>query len=293
MTAQHIPGEAASVDGGLDLLFTRRDAHARTTMRVREQRAPLQVVRAFPISDGGALVHLHNVSGGVLGGDKLHTTVEVGPGAYAQLTTTGATRLYRGRPERGPAEQSTAIRVGENALLEYLPDPVLPYAGSTYRQRTRIELAPGAGLFWWEIIAPGREAHGEIFAYDLLENELAVVADGQTVALERARLQPHERPLTSAVRLGPYRYYASFYICRVGLDAAIWRDLEMSLADLASRSAHHGTMVWGVSTLPAHGISIRGLSLSGRLLYPALVEFWQHAKHVLYDRVAVPPRKLY
>ncbi len=110
-------------------------------MRVREQRAPLQVVRAFPISDGGALVHLHNVSGGVLGGDKLHMTVEVGSGAYAQLTTTGATRLYRGRPERGPAEQSTAIRVGENALLEYIPDPVSAVCGfdlsPTHPHRTR------------------------------------------------------------------------------------------------------------------------------------------------------------
>ena len=294
MTAlPHTLGEAAPVDGRLHLQFTRRDEHARTTMRVREQRAPLQVVRAFPIADGGALVHLHNVSGGVLGGDQLHTTVEVGAQAYVQLTTTGATRLYRRRDGRGPAGQTTVVEVGADAMLEYVPDAVLPYAGAAYRQHTRINLAPGAGLFWWEIIAPGREARGEVFAYDLVENELAIVADTRLVALERARLEPHLRPLTSPLRMGPYRTYASFTICRVGVDAATWRELEADLTDLAASLSETGTTVWGVSALPAHGLAVRGLSTIGRVVYPGLVAFWGRAKGRLYGRAAVPPRKLY
>ncbi len=262
-------------------------------MRVREQRAPLQVVRAFPIADGGALVHLHNVSGGVLGGDQLHTTVDVGPRAYAQLTTTGATRLYRHREGREPAQQTTVVTVGADALLEYAPDAVIPYAGSAYRQHTRVELAEGAGLFWWEIIAPGREARGEVFAYEMVENELTIVADGQMIALERARLEPHERPLTSPLRMGPYRTYASFSICRVGVEAATWRDLEAELSELAINLSEDGTTVWGVSTLPAHGLAVRGLSRTGRVVYPGLVAFWGRAKERLYGRAAVPPRKLY
>jgi urease accessory protein len=280
------------VNGRLDLVFSRRAERAYTTMRVRQQHAPLQVVRAFPIPHGGALAHLHNISGGVLGGDQLRLAVEVQAGAYAQLTTTGATRLYRCRAGRGAAEQHTVVRIGEGAILEYVPDPLLPYAGAAYRQHTHVELADGAGLMWWEIVAPGREAHGECWAYDLLESDFRIVAAGETVALERARLQPQERPLTSPARMGPYRYYASFYICRVGVPNATWRTLEARLADLAACRSVSGTL-WGVSTLPAHGLAIRGLSLAGRMLYSGLVAFWQEAKRALYDQTVVPPRKLY
>ena len=35
-------------------------------------------IRAFPQANGGALVHLHNVSGGVLAGDRLLLQIAVG-----------------------------------------------------------------------------------------------------------------------------------------------------------------------------------------------------------------------
>ena len=50
------------------------------------------------------------------------------------------------------------MAVAENDLLELLPDPLIPFAGSAYQQQTQIDLADNAGLFWWETIAPGREA---------------------------------------------------------------------------------------------------------------------------------------
>src|SRR5262249_45170159 len=157
-----------------------------------------------------------NVSGGVLGGDRLELKVEVGPQAQAQLTSTGATRLYRQRANRPASEQHTEIHVAEGGLLEYLPDPLIPFAGSHYHQKTRIELSPGSGLFWWETIAPGREARGELFEYDALQIELDLTVAGRPIALERLQLEPQLRPLSSVARLGPYRYLTSFYICRPG-----------------------------------------------------------------------------
>ncbi|MBI3472530.1 MAG: urease accessory protein UreD, partial [Candidatus Solibacter usitatus] len=151
--------------GRLQLRFDRDRAGGRTVLAACEQQPPLRVVRAFPTADGGALVHLHNLSGGVLGGDQLRLSVRVGPGSAAQITSTGATRVYRSRQGSPVSVQSTAMVVEEEGLLEYLPDPLIPFAGSRYRQETRIDLAHGAGLFWWETIAPGREARGEIFEY--------------------------------------------------------------------------------------------------------------------------------
>jgi urease accessory protein len=244
-----------------------------------------------------AVTHLHNLSGGVLGGDRLEVEVNVGPHAQAQLTTTGATRIYRHRP--GPdASQRTTLRVARDGLLEYLPDPLIPFAGARYQQQTSIDLAEDAGLFYWELLAPGREASGEIFAYERLGITLELCAGGEPVALERMELEPALRPLTSPVRWGAYRYLATLYICRVGMAAQVWSSLEDELAALAQTpyvtgAACAGAVVWGVSTLAAHGRVVRGLGAGGRQLQAGLVSFWAAAKQALYGRAAHMPRKLY
>ena len=63
------------------------------------------------------------------------------------------------------ASQSNArtVTVGEGGYFEYLPDQLIPFAGSRFEQATRIELASHAALIWWDIIAPGRDASGEVF----------------------------------------------------------------------------------------------------------------------------------
>jgi len=261
-------------------------------MRVCEQQPPLRAVRAFPLPHGETLVHLHNVSGGVLGGDRLELRVDLGPGAAAQLTSTGATRLYRHRPDTPAARQSVDVAIGEGALLEYVPDPLIPFAGSRYRQKVRIDLSPDAGLFWWDVVAPGRDARGELFAYDLLECELEIAAGGKPVATERMRLEPGLRPMDSPARLGPFRYLASFFICREGLAPGAWLALESRMAELAEQLSRPPELVWGASALPAHGLVVRALGVGGRDIASGLHEFWRAAKRELYGREAIPPRKV-
>lgn len=262
-------------------------------MRVLDAQPPLKVVRAFEAEYGAALVHLHNVSGGVLGGDHLTLQARVGEGARAQITTTSATRIYRNRVDMPPSYQLNEITVAENGLLELLPDPLIPFAQSAYQQRTAIQLADGAGLFWWETVAPGREARNECFDYDLLGLEVDIQANGRPIALEYVRLEPKLRPVSSAARLGAYRYFSTFYICRVGLPVAQWIALEAALGQLAGNLSRENEILWGVSTLVRDGLVVRGLSCKGRSLTSGLLAFWQAAKQALYGQVATPPRKVY
>ena len=262
-------------------------------MHIREQEPPLRVVHAFPQGDGGTLLHLHNLSGGVLGGDQLALDIELAPLARVQLTTTGATRIYRSRSDVLPARQTSVVRIGAGALLEYLPDQLIPFAGSRYQQCTRIELEQDAGLFWWETIAPGRLARAERFAYDLLQIETLLFAAGSPIACERLKLEPGHISLASPVRLGHFCYHTSFFICRVGLPASKWQQLEQELAELAFRSTQPDEIVWGVSSLVAHGLLVRAVSKRGYDIAPGLLAFWQEAKRALYSEEAVPPRKIY
>jgi urease accessory protein len=292
-------GRLQPVDGALHLCFraVERRGQPWTVVDTVAHRPPLQIVRPFRLPDGGALVHLHNLSGGVLGGDRLSTVVEVGAGARAQITTTGATRVYRRRGECGAAEQELIAHVGPNALLEYLPDPVIPYAGSAYVQRTRFVLAEGAGLFAWDLFAPGREGRGEVFAYEHLAWETRIEIDaGSTpapIALERASLDPAQRPLTAPARLGPFRTMATLYVCRVGVAHAQWSALERALHEVAMAHAQSSFSWWGASALVAHGVMVRGLAMDGHPLLAALADFWRAAKRALYDEEAIPPRKIH
>src|ERR1700736_2472352 len=245
------------VQASLRLDFERDELTGPTVLAASHQQPPLRVMRAFGLEDGAALVHLHNVSGGLLGGDHLALVVDVGAGACVQITTTGATRVYRARVEAPATTQSNEIAVGENALLEYLPDALIPFAGARFSQRTRIRLAAGAGLFWWEILAPGRQARGEIFEYERVELRTDLTASGRLFATERVRLEPRNRSVLSLARLGAYRTWATFYVCRVGLDPPIWLEMEQDLREMIERLHRRDEVLWGISTLMAHGLVVR------------------------------------
>jgi urease accessory protein len=279
------------VEGRLALAFE-GSPHGGTKLNVLAQQPPLKVVRAFELADGASLVHVHNVSGGILGGDKLELTVQVGAHARAQLTTTSATRLYRRSAHKAISTLTTQFTVSSGALLEVLPDPLIPFAHSAYEQLTRIDLADDAGLFLWETVAPGRAARGELFAYDSLTLKLDIFACQQPIALEHIRLEPQLAPLTSLVRLGPYRHFSTFYICRVGLSDTRRIALEAELMALAQQMSSEGTL-WSVSRLVAHGLVVRVLSLNSREIAQGLVRFWQTAKQALYGTLPIPPRKIY
>lgn len=289
MTTQKPPRTA----GELALQFDYQPTEQQTRLRLTKQTPPLRVIRAFPGGAGGAVVQLHNISGGILGGDSLRLTVTVDSQAQAQLTTPSATRVYKHRPGWPTARQQTEVTVGANGLLEYLPDSLIPFAQARYRQETNIYLHDGAGLFWWEILAPGREARQERFAYEILEMSLTIRTAQRPIVWERLGLRPAIQEPTSVVRFGPYGYSATFYICRVGWPVENWAALETELAQLGHRVSQAGEGWWGVSTLLAEGLVIRGVSHTNRHLEAGLHDFWQLAKQRLYNAPAIRPRKLY
>jgi urease accessory protein len=280
------------INASLDLNFEFDPARRTTVLQASLQEPPLKVVRAFSLEDGSALVHLHNVSGGLLGGDHLAMSLQVGARAQVQVTTTGATRIYRSRADAPLATQRIEVNLEQNACLEYLPDPIIPFASSRFTQHTKIQLDAGSGLFWWEVLVPGREARDELFAYDAVEMKTSISALGDPIAIERIRVEPGLHPIASPARLGKYSYWATFYICRVGLDPSAWLALEEQLREVARELSPAAEALWGISTLRAHGIVCRCLAIHGRDALAGLHKLWRSAKFALYGTEAIPPRKV-
>jgi urease accessory protein len=272
----------------------------RTRLHVDEQQPPWKVVRAFEQASahgsGAAMVHLHNVSGGVLAGDNLCLDVKVGRGASAQITTTGATRLYRHREGSADSSQHTTISIGDGAVLEYLPDAIIPYAGSRHTQRAEISLGAGSTMFWWEILAPGRQAMGETFAFDRLRFETRIRTAEKPLLIENFLLEPGARPLESVARLGRYTHMANFYAIQTGRSQSSWGELGNLLNEFAgirmSDEGGRSSSIWGASALAADGVIVRGLSTTARDMPATLAGMWSIARRFLTGEDAAPPRKI-
>jgi len=260
---------------------------------VLRQDPPWKVVRAFALPGSGAMVHLNNVSGGVVAGDRLGLEVQVGAGAAAQLTTTGATRLYRHRAGAEDSEQHARFSVGDGAMLEYLPDMVIPYAGSRHVQRTEIRLGRGSTLVWWGVLAPGRLAAGERFAFERLRVRTEVYAASRPVLREDYCLESARKSMSATVRMHEYSHAASLCIVQEGRPPAFWRALEDRLNEMARERTEPGQSVWGASTLVSDGVIVRGLSVSGCFIHRTLVGFWTAARLSVTGAASLPPRKIY
>jgi urease accessory protein len=275
----------------LHLSFEANDAGT-TILRVKQQQPPWRVVRGFRTPSGETLAHVHNLSGGILDTDSLSWQVDVGPRALAQITSTGATRVYRSRSPESHASQRMHVSIAAGAYLEYLPDQLIPFAGSRFEQTARVEIERGGSLIWCDRVAPGREASDEIFRFESLTSRFEVMADGQPTATERWTLSPLVRRLESIARLGPFRHFASCYVCRAGEPPAYWKTFEAQMQIIADQLSC-AEILWGVTSLRAHGLVIRGVAIGGRALASGLVEFWKAAKWSLCGRVATLPRKVY
>ena len=88
---------------------------------------------------GSAYTLLVNPSGGLVGGDRLSIDVSVGPKAHALISTPSANRVYRSLSEE--SVQAVSLTVAEGAILEWMPEHTIPFAGSRFRQTIDVKLA--------------------------------------------------------------------------------------------------------------------------------------------------------
>ncbi len=136
----------------------------------RRYRLPLQALEPIDLSGTLTLILL-NPTGGLCGGDTLDTRVELGPGSRVCLTTPAASRVYR--TTGAATTQRFTASIGAGAVLEYVPDHLIPSPGARLIQRTEVSLAAGAVAILVDGWAAGRIARGEQWQFAALDLGLA------------------------------------------------------------------------------------------------------------------------
>lgn len=158
-----------------------------TTVEPLARRIPFQWQGAhYQDHDDQPFVLLHHSAGGFVEGDRATLRVDVAAETRILLTTMGATKFYKScGGDR--AEEHVAINVGPDALAEYLPDEVIPYADSRVLRTTTVRLVRSSRAFIVDLVAAGRihYASGEAFAFSSMRSELSVTLDGLPVLVDR------------------------------------------------------------------------------------------------------------
>jgi urease accessory protein len=126
-------------------------------------------------------------------GDRLEATVSVASGAYLTVESPGAVRVFPS-PRGVPATSATDLSVAAGGSLWWLPGTLIPYRDARLDSRMYVRLEPGATFALLDILTPGRTAMGERAAYARLDLRTRIDVGDQPVLIERALLDPAERP---------------------------------------------------------------------------------------------------
>jgi urease accessory protein len=165
------------IEGVAEIGFVAR--HGRTRLSHLYQHDPLRVLFPDPPSGEPPVAVLLTTSGGLVGGDRLAISIDVGADASAHVTAQAAEKVYRSAGADTALE--IALRVGAGARLEYLPPETILFDGARLRRRAVVDLAADAVLLAGEIVVFGRIASGERMARGLVHDAWELRREGRLI----------------------------------------------------------------------------------------------------------------
>ena len=254
--------------GGLDIVAD-GDVHA------RRQNAPLRLFRPHAAAGEPPTGVVANVSGGILGGDRLSLSVDARGDAL--ITGQAAEKVYRSAG--ATARVCTDLAVGAGAALEWLPQGTILFDGARLDRRTTVRAAPGGRCLAGEILVFGRVGMGETLRRGAIRDRWRVERGGRPLWIDALRLDGD----IGARMAAPYGFAgarAQATVLYVADDAAACVDRARDLMARAGRAA--ATVVGGV-------LIARWLSADPAAARAAFGRFWRAFRAEMLGRPARLP----
>jgi len=164
---------------------------------------PLKLLPTRSADSDACSVVVSNYGGGFLQGDRAHLDVSCSDGARLYLGTQALNKVYR--CPQDDARQTITGRLGKDARVASLPDPVMLFAESRFRQHQTWDIEDGAVLAVADGMVSGRSAYGESFAFTSYASETRVTKAGRAVAIESVRCEPDRLDPNRIAAYGPFQ----------------------------------------------------------------------------------------
>ena len=281
-----LPVGAPGKVGVLELSLARSGG---TTRVVRHyQRSPLHVYRPIYLDAGRpdmAFVYVQQFGDGFVQGDRCRIDIDCAADSAVHVTTQAATSVFAARDNF--ASQLVNLRADAGAVLEYLPDPTVPFRGSRLFQRILVTADPEATVILADTLLPGRVARGEAHVYDLYWSETEVRRpDGTLLFVDTLRLNPTRGDDPRAIGLLGTEIIATLHVVTGRSDP------ETLVRRLRAAVGTSSDVLAGVSELPnGCGASVRLLGATSKVVGAALRTAWNAARLALLGTPAPDLRK--
>lgn len=172
-------------EGSAHITFRQRDGATRLEQLFQEGCAKFRLPK--PLSGAAPEAVLINTAGGLTGGDRFSTRVELATGTRATITTQACERIYRSTGE--DVEVSTRLTVAAGAELAWLPQETILFDGARLSRQLDVELAGDARLVVVEATCFGRAAMGETLREGAFHDRWRVRRDGRLIFADDLRLR--------------------------------------------------------------------------------------------------------
>ena len=240
----------------------RASGHARVSLRLRHGKtrlerlfqegcAKVRLPRTLPGDTAEAI--LINTAGGLTGGDRLATEIELAAGATATITTQACERIYRSTG--GPATVSTKLRVARGARLAWLPQETILFDGGRLKRTLEADLDHHALLIAVEAVLFGRQAMGEQVLDGAFHDRWRIRRGGKLAFADDLRIDgPIAKQLSQPTITGGCCAIATV-LC-VGDDlTGMLEPVRQAVGDIGGASAWDGKLL--VRMCAADGLALR------------------------------------
>ena len=246
---------------------------------------PLRILQSL-YPEGDAICHnvLVHPPGGLVGGDTLDITADVGEGAHSLITTPGATRFYKSLGEL--ALQRTRVNLQTNARLEWLPLEAIAYAGCQAENRLTMQLAANAEMIGWDMTALGLPNANLPFELGSFTQHIEIPG----VWLERGRIDANDhRLLNSPLGFAGHKCMASIFLAT---GSALTRERREQALDAARAvlNAHSLKLTAGATCPNDHVVVVRVLAPLVEPAISLLKQVWAVWRQELWQIKPIAPR---
>ncbi len=265
----------------LSLKFSKFDDTTRLVER--DHFGPLLVQKPF-YPEGREVCHVVIIHppGGVVGGDQLEISAQIGTSANAQITTPGATKWYKANGHN--SQQKIRINVNKGGSLEWVPQETIFYNHAEVEIDHQVILEDDAVYVGCEILCFGRTASGETFNHGQIKQRTSIRRNDKLIWLEQIRLLGESSAMNGSLALSGRTVCASLILTG--------KMIPQPLIDLAREEAEkiiNGIGQVGISQLKSI-VVVRYLGDSSEVARHVMLRVWGLFRPEILGRAEIVPR---
>ncbi|MEY4479526.1 MAG: hypothetical protein RLZZ267_204 [Bacillota bacterium] len=268
-----------------ELRATCRKLDGVTQLTDKYSKAPLKVSKAFRDGDSGRLcLYMVDVSPGMLDGDTYELDFTLERDTHLVLTTQSFAKIHPST--HAESSLHAHFKLAEDSILEYFPEPTIPYADSRFHGVNRFDLADNATLLYADVVTPGRTHRDEKFAFNRFSTDLEVYRKGKLVVWDHFLLQPNIHQFDAIGAMEQFTHCGSFWIITEQPTDSLLQLIREAISKVDSSN-----LLAAASLTTDKGISVRMLGHNVWQLQQLIQAIWDLTREHLLNLPACHLRK--